>query len=137
MHKRQNTKICWPFHYGKKSIFSDFQKNHTTDVPVSLFMEFKSAGIFSIPCFVSKLEGKLWFSNYFLTVHMCKTSYNKDKVVLFFPPERWVHGQTHPKIWEQSYDYFSVAAACLQKKLKKFENSVGFSTSRSETVKPL
>ena len=72
MHKRQNTKICWPFHYGKKSIFSDFQKNHTTNVPVSLFMEFKSAGIFSISCFVSKLEGKLWFSNYFLTVHIKK-----------------------------------------------------------------
>ena len=47
----------------KKSTFSDFRKNHTTDV--SLLMEFKSAGIVSISCFVSKLEGKQWFPNYF------------------------------------------------------------------------
>ena len=52
-----------PFHYGKKSTFSDFHKNHTTEV--SLLMELKSAGIVSISCFVSKLEGKQWFPNYF------------------------------------------------------------------------
>ena len=52
-----------PFHNGKKSTFSDFHKNHTTEV--SLLMEFKSAGIVSISCFVPKLEGKQWFPNYF------------------------------------------------------------------------
>ena len=66
-----------------------------------------------------------------LYLNRCKTSLNKDKLVLFFPPERWVHGQ---KRLRAITVLLTVWHAC-KKNSKKFEKCVGFSTSRSERVK--
>ena len=47
---------------AKNKLSLIFVKLYTDEL---LFMEFKSAGIFSMSCLVSKLEGKKWFPNYF------------------------------------------------------------------------
>ena len=53
-----------------------------------------------------------FWKNLLLYFNRCKTSYNKDKLVLLFPPERCVHGQTPPKSWEQSEWLLTVWHVC-------------------------
>ena len=61
---------------------------------------------------------------------MCKTSYNKDKWVLFFPQKD--ESMDKPLRKSESNQMIINSVACMQKNSKKFENCVGFSTSRSE-----
>ena len=64
---------------------------------------------------------------------MCKTSYNEDKLILFFSPEIWGYG--HP-LWKYESNKMIINSVAISaKKLKKFGNCVGFSNSRSERVK--
>ena len=91
---------------------------------------------FSISCFASKLEGKHWFPNYFNSAHLSffpknlpvflsrrKTSYNKDKLVQFFPQKDESMDKVLRKFASNQMIINSVA--CLHKNSRKSENSVG------------